>query len=426
MKKPSSRRPVNVFAGGSLAGVIERSSSGDDVFSYSYAENRSPDCAVSLTMEVGPDRFDSMGGLLPIFEMNLPEGILKERLRKDFAKAIQHFDDLDLLAIVGESQIGRLRYSQQRKLSGGIPTQSVREILTYRGAADLFEDLLRRFSRYSGVSGVQPKVLVRDDERLPPRVTQAGATHIVKAFDPREFPELAANELLSTQGARAAGIETPKIALSENRNILSVERFDLLPDGRYLGIEDFCVLDARRSHGRYDGSYEKIAQRIGQFVSAEQRVRALDQYAAMVAYSCAIENGDAHLKNFSVIYESPSGEVRLSPAYDLVCTTVYFASDTLALTLNGTKRFPGRAELVKFIRGITAYRPARVAELLDRVAQGVQSAIDAALTMARDEKAMQPFADRYIAALNRGMTRCLLDDSRKISLPPSRRKKSHN
>jgi serine/threonine-protein kinase HipA len=398
---------VKVFAGGSLAGAIERDASGDDTFSFSYAGNASPDYAVSLTMDVGPDRFDSMGGLLPIFEMNLPEGLLKERLRKDFAKTILHFDDLDLLAIVGESQIGRLRYSQRPKLAGDIPTQSVQELLTYRGAADLFEDLLRRFARYSGVSGVQPKVLVRDDERLPPRVTQAGATHIVKSFDPREFPELAANELLSMQGARAAGIETPGMALSENRNILAVERFDLLPDGRYLGIEDFCVLDARRSHGRYDGSYERVAQRIAQFVSPEQRIRALDQFAAMVGYSCAIENGDAHLKNFSVVYESPTREVRLAPAYDLVCTTVYSARDTLALTLNGTKQFPERAALVKFIRAITGYRPARVAELLDRVAQGVQSAIDAARAMGREQMALRPFVELYTAALKRGMKRSL-------------------
>jgi serine/threonine-protein kinase HipA len=398
---------VNVFAGGSLAGAIDRASLGDDMFSFSYAENATPDDAVSLTMDVGPDRFDSMGGLLPIFEMNLPEGLLKERLRKDFAKAIPHFDDLDLLAIVGESQIGRLRYSQERKLSGDIPRQSVGEILTYRGAADLFDDLLRRFARYSGISGVQPKVLVRDDEGLPSRLTQSGATHIVKSFDPREFPELAANEFLSTQGARAAGIETPKLEISANRNILAVERFDRLPDGRYLGIEDFCVLDARRSHGRYDGSYERIAQRIGQFVSAEHRIHALDQYASMIAYSCALENGDAHLKNFSVIYESPTGEVRLAPAYDLVCTTVYNSRDTLALTLNGSKRFPQRAELVKFIRGITAYGPTRVAELLDRVAQGVQSAIDAALELGKKESALRSFVEAYVVALNRGMTRSL-------------------
>ena len=40
----------------------------------------------------------------PIFEMNLPEGVLRERLRLAFAKATGTFDDFDLLGIVGRSQ----------------------------------------------------------------------------------------------------------------------------------------------------------------------------------------------------------------------------------------------------------------------------------------------------------------------------------
>jgi serine/threonine-protein kinase HipA len=53
-------------------------------------------------------------GLLPIFEMNLPEGVLRERLRLAFAKATGTFDDFDLLSIVGRSQVGRIRYTGAR------------------------------------------------------------------------------------------------------------------------------------------------------------------------------------------------------------------------------------------------------------------------------------------------------------------------
>ena len=74
------RKPVvNVFAGGRLAGVLDRSTRGDDVILFTYEPDCPPDAAVSITMDVGPDQYDSMGGLLPIFEMNLPEGVLKER-----------------------------------------------------------------------------------------------------------------------------------------------------------------------------------------------------------------------------------------------------------------------------------------------------------------------------------------------------------
>jgi serine/threonine-protein kinase HipA len=65
---------------------------------------------------------------------------------------------------------------------------------------------------------------------------------------------------------------------------------------------------------------------------------------------CAVENGDAHLKNFAVLYEHPEGQVRLAPVYDIIATTPYNARDVLALTLGGSKAFPDRARLSDFGR----------------------------------------------------------------------------
>ena len=126
-------------------------------------------------MPVRTDQYDSMAGLLPIFEMNLPEGALRERLRLQFAKTIPEFDDLDLLQIIGTSQIGRLRYSLQDSIEENVPTQDLSEILTYKGGADLFADLLERFATYSGISGMQPKVLIREIP-APEKITHQGAT----------------------------------------------------------------------------------------------------------------------------------------------------------------------------------------------------------------------------------------------------------
>ena len=217
--------------------------------------------------------------------MNLPEDLLRERLRNLYAKAIPEFDDLDLLSIVGTSQIGRLRYSQRDHLEEDVPAQDLDELLSYRGTADLFAHLLERYATYSGVSGVQPKVLVRD-AKAPDRMFHRGATHIVKAFDARKYPELAANELICTRGAQAAGIPTARLQLSRNRQLLIAERFDRTAEGNYLGIEDFCVLDGRRAHGRYDGSYEGVAGRIADFGSSSALAHAREQYALMVGYFC--------------------------------------------------------------------------------------------------------------------------------------------
>jgi serine/threonine-protein kinase HipA len=398
------KRPLNVFADAMRAGRLTRSARLEDTLLFSYSADCPPENAVSLTMPVRTDQYDAMGGLLPIFEMNLPEGVLKERLQNQFAKAIPEFDDLDLLSVVGSSQIGRLRYGTQAQLSETVPAQDLDEILTYRGTGDLFAHLLERFAQYSGISGVQPKVLVRDEKALD-KLAHRGATHIVKGFDSREYPELAANELICTRGAAAAGIATSNLQLSSNRQLLIADRFDRTLEGVYLGIEDFCVLDGRRAHGRYDGSYESLAQRISDFVSPSARAHAKEQYALIVAYSCAIENGDAHRKNFSVIYENPEGEIRFAPAYDILSTTPYIPRDTLALTLNGTKQFPTRHELLKFIRFVTGKSESAAREVLEKAFHGVAVANREVRRYLQEYPDARKFADGLTKALTRGLDR---------------------
>jgi len=84
VKKP----PLQVFGSSVLAGSLYRSDREPDTILFGYRQGIRSQDAVSVTMPVRTDQYDSMGGLLPIFEMNLPEGALKERLRMQFAKAI--------------------------------------------------------------------------------------------------------------------------------------------------------------------------------------------------------------------------------------------------------------------------------------------------------------------------------------------------
>lgn len=400
MKKP----PLYVFTGKVPVGALARSDVESDTFLFGYRAATAPADAVSLTMPIRADQYDSMAGLLPVFEMNLPEGALRERLRLQFAKTIPEFDDLDLLQIVGTSQIGRLRYSLREEMSEEVPTQDLAEILTYRGGADLFAHLLERFATYSGISGMQPKVLVREIEQ-PEKLTHRGATHIVKSFDPREFPELAANEYICTRGAAAAGIATPRAQLSQNRQFLVVDRFDRIADGSYLGLEDFCVLDGRRSHGRYDGSYEGIAKRMTSFVSTRALAAAREQYARIVAYGSAVGNGDAHLKNFSVLYRHAEDLVELAPAYDIVSTMPYIPGDTMALTMDESKKFPDRARLVRFVRLVTGKSQKAAQELLEQVRQGVEAALQETDDYGRQHADAARFVERLTAVMKAGIAR---------------------
>jgi serine/threonine-protein kinase HipA len=82
-----------------------------------------------------------------------------------------------------------------------------------------------------------------------------------------------------------------------------------------------------------------------------------------LALSIVVGNGDAHLKNFAVLYGSPEHDPRLSPLYDVICTAPY--GDTkLALTLKGSRAFPDRATLERFGREHRIHDPAAI---IDRI-----------------------------------------------------------
>ena len=144
---------IKVWTDTAEAGLLDRSGARGSTFVYQPGV--SPVRAVSVTMPVRLPSWDIRYGLPPIFEMNLPEGVLRERLRLAFAKATGTFDEFDLLAIVGRSQVGRIRYTgQKEQLQEDVPFQSVDEILEKRRGGDLFRHLIEKFASFSGISGV--------------------------------------------------------------------------------------------------------------------------------------------------------------------------------------------------------------------------------------------------------------------------------
>ena len=92
-------------------------------------------------------------------------------------------------------------------------------------------------------------------------------------------------------------------------------------------------------------------------------LRSLHQLFDMVAVSCIVGNGDAHLKNFGLIYQAPDGQdATLAPAYDIVNTTCYIPDDALALTLGGAKGlYSAILRLTEFAR--TCRLPDKAAKL---------------------------------------------------------------
>ena len=374
----SQSERLYIGAGGVPAGILGRSEADrrDSVFSYN--DTVGEENAVSLTMPVRLESYNWEYGVHPLFEMHIPEGHLKDELVRRFSKSVRGFDDFALLGIVGPHQLGRISVAHD---AGGesLPEVKLSELLVYDGAKDLFDDLLKTYAAYSGVSGVQPKVLVRDLDDMGAgieRLTHRGATHLVKAFNEADFPQLAANEFFCMRAAFHCGLEVPEFQLSQQGKFLVVKRFDIGEDA-YLGFEDMCVLSGWGTAKKYDGSYQGCAKLIRSFVTPSRIAGTLEDFFLMVALSAGIQNGDAHLKNYGLLYENcaEDADVWLAPAYDLVTTTVYSSNDIMGLLLGGSKAWPKRKMLVQFGRSSCGLSEARCNELLARVQEGMTHAM---------------------------------------------------
>jgi serine/threonine-protein kinase HipA len=406
---------IKVWTDAAETGLLDRYNARGSTFAY--LPDAPPARAVSVTMPVRLPSYNATFGLLPIFEMNLPEGVLRERLRLAFAKATGTFDDFDLLGIVGRSQIGRIRYTGQKEdLQEDVPFQSVDEILEKRRGGDLLRYLIDKFATFSGVSGVQPKILVRDEAASVPlskadhRLSQShrGATHIVKFWEQNEYPQLAANEYFCLKVAEKCGLEVPPYRLAEDALALVIDRFDLRPDGTYRGFEDFCVLNARRTDQKYAGSYESsIMKRFAEFANSPHVGEDLERLFTLITINCALRNGDAHLKNFGIVYDDVQGEARLAPVYDLVTTSVYFAKDSMALRLNGTTHWASAKELQRLGETRMGGTPARVREILERIDAGITATATELRAYIKEHEAFADIGNRMLDEWEHGAAHSL-------------------
>lgn len=388
-----------VWAADHRAGLLDRASDQHQyIFAYDPAAE-SPDAQVSLTMPVRLESWLSRD-LHPIFQMNLPEGALLDAIRRAIAKLAGE-DELTILRVTGGNQIGRNRFSLPEDTAPGIveTVESLDDLLSYPDTKELFHDLVSRYALRSGVSGVQPKVMLD--------ATQRGAAavggYIVKTWG-AEYPHLAANEFFCMTAAQRAGLPVPEFHLSENGGLFVMKRFDVAADGSPLGFEDMCSLQALGTTQKYSSTYERAARSIKDFVSGEFLQKAREQFFASLVLSNMVRNGDAHLKNFGVLYDHPGAPVRLAPVYDVVTTTAYIPKDVPALSLAGTKKWWPRKVVEKFAVAHLALPVGKVGQILEEIAEAVTDTRGALLAYINDQPEFREVGERMLAAWDAGVS----------------------
>lgn len=187
------------------------------------------------------------------------------------------------------------------------------------------------------ISGIQTKMPLRlNGTRL--ELVESGGQYILKPIPHGEFENLdvvPVNEHLSMQIARQvfgiAVAENALVEFSDGETAYLVRRFDVQEDGPRLLQEDFAQIAGRseETHGKaykYGLSYEEIGDLIRKHVAAF-RVE-MEKFLKLVVFNYLIHNGDAHVKNFSLIRNEQYGDYTLTPGYDLLNTRLHLPNET--------------------------------------------------------------------------------------------------
>ncbi len=290
--------------------------------------------------------------LHPVLSNLLPEGALRELI----AQALKvHVDnDFQILSYLGEDLPGALVATTLD------PNEVPKHVLMRLGEAraigfdDSFYDKRARENKFS-LAGVQMKFSMKaKDGRYNLSKNGALGDWIIKTPS-TQYKDVPHNEFTAMTLASLAGVDVPAmklvaldkldnlpaIKLPNETHAFAIKRFDRSSESHSderIHMEDFAQVLVKQPYQKYGAAnYENIAQVLYQY--SGDRLADVQQFARRLLVNILLANGDAHLKNWSLIYPDMRTP-RLSPAYDIVTTSVYIDDEKeFALTLNKEKNW---------------------------------------------------------------------------------------
>lgn len=273
------------------------------------------------------------------FSNLLPEGRLRELIARE--QRVDTNREIDLLTRIGADLPGAVQV---------VPDPEAPIDEGFEAAADGLVNVPGPSARLRfSLAGMGLKFSMRQEgDRLVIPAHGEDGGWIVKTPD-GTYPGLVANEAAVMRLAGEVGIEVPEVHVrhrnqvdelgegawpSDEDEAYVVRRFDRTAEGR-VHIEDFAQVLGRFGLG--EGKYRSTVEAVAAIAYRGRDHASLREMARRTVFNLFVGNGDAHLKNWSLIY--PDRKIaRLSPAYDLVCTAVYPHQADLGLPFFGTAR----------------------------------------------------------------------------------------
>jgi len=376
---------LKIFANNGESGTLEY-----DVNTREFIYNYTTDNPISLTMPYRTKSYTSHYHIHPIFDMHMPEGYLFELLKNLLIKEYGELNDYILFSHLSKNIDGYLTYGSSNQNASVLDLEDLLE----SQEENLFTKLVTLFLDNSAISGVQPKVLAQ----LHDKASLSTKEYIVKSFG-EEYPHLAENEYFCMKALQYAGIKTPKFWLCKNKKLFIVDKFTYKKEkDNFYAFEEFCVLFELNKDKKYYGSYEQIAKAITKI--STQKTEDLKQFYKMTVMNFLLKNGDAHLKNFGILYEEGMQNRFLAPAYDVVNTLLYLVKDKPALTMFGKKVWFDKEHLMEFGRKYCLLSCSEASSDYVVCSNAVTSIKEDIQSYAKTHQDFKIFADKFVKIID--------------------------
>lgn len=335
---------------GHLVGYLAGYQNGRNILTFSAEFKQNPS-RPSLSLITRPN-FPNSEALLstpwvknqklhPLLSNLLPEGSLRSLIAQGLKT---HSDnEFEILSYLGQDLPGALIATAMQ------PEEVPSHIMSAHGPVKAVAFYIEANANKFSLAGVQMKFSMKRREGRY-NLAQSGdlGDWIIKTPSTvhKNVPE---NEYTSMKLAELAGIDIPEVKLVEldkldnlppinlpNETLaFAIKRFDRENNQR-IHMEDFAQILLKYPPQKYNSAnYEQLGKVIYQF--SDNGLADAQQFARRLLVNILLANGDAHLKNWSVIYQDQMNP-RLSPAYDIVTTSVYIKNETkFALNLAKNK-----------------------------------------------------------------------------------------
>lgn len=336
---------LNVELYGKPIGTLTRFSGDRSLFAFNEDYINDPDrpiLGLFFKDEFGELRTDFrpvQKKIMPFFSNLLPEGHLRKYLAEQAGVSIER--EFFLLWALGQD------------LPGAITVHSADGEAWPPGAEDDAgenqAEIRKNMLRFS-LAGVQLKFSAIENASggLTIPASGVGGDWIVK-LPSREYAGIPENEFSMMSLALMLGMDVPRIDLVDigsiaglpdgtdrfGTKVFVIERFDRLPTGNRVHIEDFAQV-----FGVYgEDKYKKASMRnIASVIASEGSEEDVREFFRRLTFNTLIGNGDMHLKNWSLIYPDKKNAA-LAPAYDFVSTVPYIPGDSFALNYSRKRNF---------------------------------------------------------------------------------------